>query len=331
MVNVGIVGLGYWGPNLLRNVVANRRCGSITICDSDPAKLEKQAARYPSARRESRFQELLDDESLDAIIIATDVSPHFPLGKAALEAGKHVFIEKPFASSTEEAESLVEMAENRSLVSMVGHTFLYSPPVVATKRIIDSGQLGDILFITSSRVNLGLHQKDVSVIWDLCPHDFSMLLYWLGEEPAWVSAFGHDYVIEGIPDVAFVDLSFPGGAIGNVQVSWLAPSKLRRTVVVGSRKMLVYDDTEPYEKIKIYDKGVEVVEPESFGEYQLAYRTGDIVSPKLETYEPLSSEMDEFLRCVESGATPRTSGRNGLAVVRALEMADRSLKAGGES
>ncbi len=326
MVRTGIVGLGYWGPNLLRNLVANRRCGEVTICDSDPSKLERMAARYPAANREPRYQRMLEDDSLEAVVIATDVSSHYPLGRAALEAGKHVFIEKPFASSTKEAQTLVEMAEERGLVTMVGHTFLYSPPVVATKRIIDSGELGDILFITSSRVNLGLHQKDVSVIWDLCPHDFSVLLYWLGEEPIWVSAFGHDYVIDGIPDVAFVDLSFPGGTIGNVQVSWLAPSKLRRTVVVGSSKMLVYDDTEPYEKIKIYDKGVEMIEPESFGEYQLTYRTGDIVSPKLETYEPLSSEMEEFLRCVETGDTPRTSGRNGLAVVRALEMADQSLK-----
>ena len=331
MVNVGIVGLGYWGPNLLRNVASNRRCGEITICDNDASKLDRMARRFPAAGKCGRYEELLADDSLDAIVIATDVSSHFPLGKAALEAGRHVFIEKPFASSTREAETLVEMAEERSLVSMVGHTFLYSPPVVATKRIIDSGELGDILFVTSSRVNLGLHQKDVSVIWDLCPHDFSMLFYWLGEEPTWVSAFGHDYVIDGIPDVAFVDLRFPRGTIGNVQVSWLAPSKLRRTVVVGSRKMLVYDDTEPYEKIKIYDKGVEVMEPESFGEYQLAYRTGDIVSPKLDTYEPLASEMEDFLRCVETGGTPRASGRNGLEVVRALEMADGSLKAGGES
>jgi predicted dehydrogenase len=331
MVNVGIVGLGYWGPNLLRNVAANRRCGSVTICDRDPSKLERLAGRYPSADRVTRFEQLLENDDLDAIVIATDVSSHYPLGKAALEADKHVFIEKPFASSREEAEELVELAEGKDLVSMVGHTFLYSPPVVTTRRIIESGELGDILFVTSSRVNLGLHQKDVSVIWDLCPHDFSMLLYWLDEEPEWVSAFGHDYVIDGIPDVAFVDLQFPGGTIGNVQVSWLAPSKLRRTVVVGSRKMLVYDDTEPYEKIKIYDKGVEVVEPESFGEYQLAYRTGDIISPKLDTYEPLASEMEEFLRCIETGGVPRTSGRNGLAVVRALEMADRSLMAGKDS
>ncbi|MCK4806627.1 MAG: gfo/Idh/MocA family oxidoreductase, partial [Candidatus Aegiribacteria sp.] len=176
------------------------------------------------------------------------------------------------------------------------------------------------------RVNLGLHQKDVSVIWDLAPHDFSMLFYWLGEEPSRVSAFGHAYVLDGIPDVAFINLAFPSGAIANVQVAWLAPSKLRRTVIVGSRKMLVYDDTEPIEKIKVYDKGVDVIEPESFGEYQLTYRTGDIVSPKLPAGEPLAAEMEEFLNCVETGNNPRSSGMEGLAVVRALELADASLK-----
>jgi len=202
---------------------------------------------------------------------------------------------------------------------------MFSPPVIKAKEIIDSGELGSIHFITSSRVNLGLHQKDVSVIWDLAPHDFSMLFYWLGEEPSSVSAFGHAYVLDKIPDVAFINLAFPSGAIGNVQVSWLAPSKLRRTVIVGSRKMLVYDDTEPIEKIKVYDKGVEVIEPESFGEYQLSYRTGDILSPKLPAGEPLAAEMEEFLSCMESGNTPRSSGAEGLAVVRALELADASL------
>ena len=220
---------------------------------------------------------------------------------------------------------MVEFAEKNKLVSMVGHTFLYSPPVLKIKQILESKELGDIRFITSNRVNLGLHQKDVSVIWDLAPHDFSMLFYWLGEEPDFVEAFGHDYVLQGIPDVAFINLGFPSGATANIQVAWLAPSKLRTTVIVGSRKMLIYDDTEPYEKIKIFDKGVDVLEPESFGEYQLSYRTGDIVSPHLDSFEPLGAEMEEFLRCIETGAVPRTSGRSGMGVVKALEAADRSL------
>ncbi len=326
MVNTGVIGLGYWGPNLLRNLYANKRRGKLVMCDSDPARLEKIRARYPDMSFTSDCQDLFNDSSLDAIVIATNVSSHYPLAKKALLAGKHVFVEKPFAASIAEAEELVELGKSRGLVTMVGHTFMFSPPVIKTKEIIDSGELGDIHFITSSRVNLGLHQKDVSVIWDLAPHDFSMLFYWLGEEPSGVSAFGHAYVLEDIPDVAFINLAFPSGAIGNVQVAWLAPSKLRRTVIVGSRKMLVYDDTEPIEKIKVYDKGVNIIEPESFGEYQLTYRTGDIVSPKLPTGEPLAAEMEEFLSCIETGNNPKSSGEEGLAVVRALELADASLR-----
>lgn len=326
MVNAGVIGLGYWGPNLLRNLYANQRRGKLVMCDSDPVRLEKISLRYPDVSFTSDCQELFNDSSLDAIVIATNVSSHYPLAKKALLAGKHVFVEKPFAASIAEAQELVDLGRSKDLVTMVGHTFMFSPPVIKTKEIIDSGELGDIHFITSSRVNLGLHQKDVSVIWDLAPHDFSMLFYWLGEEPSRVSAFGHAYVLKGIPDVAFINLAFPSGAIGNVQLAWLAPSKLRRTVIVGSRKMLVYDDTEPIEKIKIYDKGVDIIEPESFGEYQLTYRTGDIVSPKLPTGEPLAAEMEEFLSCIETGNSPKSSGEEGLAVVRALELADASLK-----
>jgi predicted dehydrogenase len=326
MVNTGLVGLGYWGPNLLRNLQVSRRCGRITICDSNPSRLDLMVQRNPSVAPTLDYGDILADPAIRAVVIATGVSSHFPLARQAILAGKHVFVEKPFAASTDEACELVDLAQRQGVLTMVGHTFLFSPPVVKTKEILDSGVLGDVYFITSSRVNLGLHQKDVSVVWDLAPHDFSMIFYWLGEEPSAVSAFGHAYVLEGIPDVAFIDLQFPSGAIGNVQVSWLSPSKLRRTVIVGSRKMLVYDDTEPYEKIKIFDKGVDVLEPQSFGEYQLSYRTGDIVSPKLDTYEPLACEMEEFLKCVETGETPRTPGSDGLAVVRALEMADQSLR-----
>ena len=326
MVKTGVIGLGYWGPNLLRNLYSNKRRGDLVMCDLDPARLEKIRSRYPDVSYASDCQELFNDSNLDAVVIATDVSSHYPLAKKALLAGKHVFVEKPFAASIAEAQELVDLGKSKGLVTMVGHTFMFSPPVIKTKEIIDSGELGDIHFITSSRVNLGLHQKDVSVIWDLAPHDFSMLFYWLGEEPSGVSAFGHAYVLEGIPDVAFINLAFPSGAIGNVQVAWLAPSKLRRTVIVGSRKMLVYDDTEPIEKIKVYDKGVDIIEPESFGEYQLTYRTGDIISPKLPTGEPLAAEMEEFLSCIETGNSPKSSGEEGLAVVRALELADASLR-----
>jgi len=325
MANIGVIGLGYWGPNLLRNIAANRRAERLVICDSDPGRLNKIGSRFPSCEKTLNCNDIFCDPDIDGVIIATTVSSHYPLAMEALKNGKHIFVEKPFAENTVKAEEMVEYAEKRKLVTMVGHTFLYSPPVLKIKQILESKELGDIRFITSSRVNLGLHQKDVSVIWDLAPHDFSMLFYWLGEEPNFVEAFGHDYVLKGIPDVAFINLGFPSGATANVQVAWLAPSKLRKTVIVGSRKMLIYDDTEPYEKIKIFDKGVDILEPESFGEYQLSYRTGDIVSPRLDSFEPLNAEMEEFLRCIETGSSPRTSGRSGMGVVRALETADLSL------
>ncbi len=329
MVNLGIVGLGYWGPNLLRNLVANRRAGTVTICDRDPLRLDRIGERFPGCPRTADFHDLLNSPDINAILIATGVSTHYPLAMQALRAGKHIFVEKPFADTADKALEMVNEAESRGLVNMVGHTFLYSPPVITIKEIVRSGELGDIRFITSNRVNLGLHQKDVSVVWDLAPHDFSMIFHWLDAEPDLVEAFGSCYILEGIPDVAFINLRFPCGAIANVQVSWLAPSKLRKTVIVGSKKMLVYDDTEPYEKVKIYDKGVDLIEPETFGEYHLAYRTGDIRSPKLDSFEPLAAEMEEFLRCVETGDVPKTSGREGLGVVKALELADASLRARG--
>jgi predicted dehydrogenase len=212
---------------------------------------------------------------------------------------------------------------------MVGHTFLYSPPVRKIKEIIDRGDLGEIYYIASSRVNLGLHQKDVSVLWDLAPHDFAMVFHWLGETPVELSAAGQAFVQRGIPDVAFVNMRFPSGAMANVHVSWLSPSKLRQMTIVGSKKMLVYDDTASAERVKIFDKGVDYRDPATFGEYQLSYRTGDIVSPCLDTSEPLSVLAEEFLRCVETGDRPLTDGANGLEVVRALEHAERSLRASG--
>lgn len=326
MAKIAVIGLGYWGPNLVRNLYGNRKCTGLVLCDRDEARLAIHADRYPGVQKCSSLDCVLEDPDIEGVVIATDVMSHYPLARQVLESGRHVFVEKPFASSEAEARHLVELGEAGGLVTMVGHTFLFSPPVIKTREIVQSGELGDIYFITATRVNLGLHQKDVSVIWDLAPHDFSMLFYWLGEEPDRIEAFGNDYVLAGIPDVAFVNLHFPSNVIANIQLSWLSPSKLRRTVVVGSRKMLVYDDTEPDEKIKIYDKRVDIIEPTSFGEYQLTYRSGDILSPKVGTTEPLAAEIDEFLRCIETGETPKSSGRNGLAVVRALEAADRILQ-----
>jgi predicted dehydrogenase len=329
-ITVALIGYGYWGPNLLRNYMELPSAHVKWVCDRDAAKLAKAKMRYPSVIVTEALQDVLHDPDVDAVLIATPISTHFSLAEQALMAGKHVFVEKPLTSSVAEAVTLTALANSRGLTLMVGHTFEFSSPVRHIKKIIDSGELGEVYFITSSRVNLGLHQKDVSVIWDLAPHDFSILFDWLEESPIAVSALGRGCVKSDVPDVAFVTLRFPSGAVAEVQLSWLSPVKLRRTMVVGSRKMLLYDDTETVEKIKIFDHGVSVVEPESYGEYQLSYRTGDIVSPRLDGSEPLYEEAKHFVNCVLTGERPKTDGRSGLRVVQALERAESSLMANGE-
>lgn len=326
---VGVVGYGYWGPNLVRNYSECKNCTIKHVCDISETQLQKVVGRYPSINVTRDYNVLLNDNDLDAIIIATPISIHYPLAKQAILKKKHVFVEKPLASTLDEAQELVELAEKQEVTLMVGHTFEYSPPVVKIKEIISGGELGKIYYISSSRVNLGLHQSDASVIWDLAPHDFSIIFYWLDEEPLTISAFGRGCIKPDIPDVAFLNLKFPSGAVAEVQLSWLSPVKLRRTVVVGSKKMLLYDDTEPAEKVKIFDHGVKFANPQSFGEFQLSYRTGDIVSPHLDNYEPLFAEANHFLECIVSGKKPRTDGQSGLRVVRALEMAENSLRSNG--
>src|SRR3954467_12357268 len=302
-VNVGLVGLGYWGPNLLRGLFELQDVEVSYICDLDPERLERFGRRYPSARPTRDFENLLADPHVDAVVIATPVFTHFGPASRALQAGKHVFVEKPLASTSAEAGELLELADSMDRAIMCGHTFLYSPAVREGKRIIQSGDLGEIYFISSSRVNLGLHQRDVSVVWDLGPHDFSILLYWMDEMPDWVGAVGRDSVVKGIPDVAFIDLGFPSGALSHIELSWLAPSKLRRTVVVGSEKMVVYDDSS-VEPIRIFASGVVYKDPETFGEYQLSYRSGDILSLSLDNKEPLLLELEDFATAIRTGREP---------------------------
>lgn len=328
-VNVAVIGAGYWGPNLVRNLVENRLCSNVTVCDLDSVKIDKILRRYPGVSVTSDPADVFSSPGIDAVMIATPPKSHFELARETLRGGKHVFIEKPFTLSSESAIDLIQMSRDRGRVLMVGHTFEYSPPVRKIKRIIDEGVLGKVYYISSTRVNLGLHQKDSSVVWDLAPHDLSMLLYWLGETPTEVMATGKDFVQPGIPDVAFIFLRFGSGAIAHVQVSWLAPSKLRRTTIVGSAKMLVYDDTQNFEQVKIFDKGVNYRDPDTFGEYQLSYRMGDIVSPRIETFEPLQAEVTDFLESVIYGRQPQTNGECGLQVVRVLEAAECSLSNSG--
>jgi predicted dehydrogenase len=324
-VRVAVIGLGYWGPNLARNLQEHPGAELAAICDRREDALQRIGRRYPAVATTRDLEEVLASDDVEAVVIATPVSSHYPIARAALEAGKHVFVEKPLAGSSEAAVELARLAASRELVLMPGHTFLYSPPVNLIRDLLQSGELGEIYFISMSRVNLGLHQPDVSVAWDLGPHDFSILRYWLEETPRWVTATSRGCVMPAVPDVAFITLEFDGGAISHVELSWLAPSKLRRTTVVGSRKMLVYDDGSSIEPVRIFDSGVLLKEPETFGEYRMTYRSGDIVSPHLPAAEPLLLELADFCEAIRLGRAPRSSPEIGIEVVRMIEAVDRSL------
>ena len=328
-IRVAIVGLGYWGPNLLRVLSDFSGADVAMICDVDTDRLRRFARRHPSVSTTTSFDDVLDDPDIEAVFIVTPISTHYELALRALRAGKHVFVEKPLASSSVEADELLSVAGEVQRTLMCGHTFLYSPAVRAVKRLLDDGELGELFFISSSRVNLGLHQRDVSVVWDLGPHDFSILLYWLnGEIPETVSAIGRDAIVSGIPDVAFIDLTFASGFVAHVELSWLAPSKLRRTAIVGSKKMVVYDDGSP-EPIKIYDHGVIYEDPETFGQYHLSYRTGDVLAPKLDSVEPIALQVEDFVNSIRSGDPPLADMNLARQVVQIVEAADESLQIGG--
>lgn len=328
-IGIGLVGLGYWGPNHLRVLQESERAALRWICDADSERAE-HFGRRASVPATAEFERLLADPDLNAVIIATPISTHYELARRALEADKHVLVEKPIAANSQQADELIALAGERSLAIMCGHTFLFSPPVIAIREILRRGDLGEIYFMTSSRVNLGLHQRDVSVLWDLAPHDFSILLNWLGTTPDHVSAIGRDSVVKGTPDVAFVTLGFPDGLLANIELSWLAPSKLRRTVLVGSEKMVVYDDTST-EQVRIFDHGVVYRDPESFGEFQLSYRTGDILSPKLGSEEPLAVQLEFFLEAIDQEGASEEHVRLARDVVSLVQASERSLQSGGVS
>lgn len=323
MIKIGLAGLGYWGPNLARVLNQSSRCQFSACCDLDAAKLAKITKHYPNLQGYQTFDDLLNSD-LDAIVIATPISTHHALASRALRSGKHVFVEKPLADSSQKSRELVDLAQQLGRTLMTGHTFVYSPPVVRVKELIDSGELGNLHYLSFSRVNLGLYQKDVDVVWDLAVHDVSILLYWLGEFPSRASSFGRSCVQKSKRDVAYLWFQFPSGTIASCEVSWLSPHKMRRTCIVGSKSMITYDDTEPSEKVKIYDRGVTLRTPETFGEFQLTYRMGDVHSPYLGNTEPLLLEMDHFIDCIETRRSPRTDGQFGSNVVAAIEMAINS-------
>lgn len=324
MLNIGLIGAGYWGPNLARVVNQSRRCNLAAVCDIDSRNLEKVVTQYPRVRGFRHVSEILRSD-VDAVVVATPISTHFGIARQALEAGKHVLVEKPLAHKSRYCEELAELAERKRLTLMTGHTFIFSPPVNKVKELLNARELGELYYISLSRVNLGLYQKDVDVIWDLAVHDVSILLYWLNVMPMQARAFGRACVQKDKNDVAFLWLRFPNGLVASIEISWLSPQKMRRSMIVGSKRTVVYDDIEPSDKIKIYDRGVILHEPESFGEFQLTYRLGDMVVPNLSNVEPLLMEIEHFVECIETSTPPKTNGAFGTNVVRVLEAAVKSV------
>lgn len=329
---VAVIGCGYWGPNHVRNLVGMSGAGvrMKTAVDRDPVRRERIGRLYPGVALEADDSGVLEDPEVDAVVISTPVGTHVDLAKAALRAGKHVLVEKPLATNVAGACELVALADDLGLALMVGHTFEYTAAVAYMRSLVASGELGDIAYVRSLRVNLGLYQRDVNVMWDLAPHDISILNYVLGGEPVAVSAIGRGTGTPRHEDIVNLSVEYPGGVLATIIVSWLDPRKVREMTVVGSRKMLVYDDVSATEKIRIFDKGVDgPKEYDSFGDFPFSYRYGDIVIPRLEDGEPLQAELTHFVECVRSGERPRSDGRSGLGVVRVLAAAELSLREDG--
>ncbi len=322
-LKLAIIGLGYWGPKLLRAASEVDDVEVAMLCDLDRERLAFHHSRLPHIQATTSVEHVLAEPTIDAVLIASPIETHYELARRCLAAGKHVLVEKPMAQTSEQCLDLMAAATERELILMPGHTFLYSPPVVAVKELLDRQELGELYFVTSTRVNLGIHQRNSSVIQDLGPHDFSILHYWLGP-PLFVRAIGRDSVVRGEWDVAFVDLGYPTGTLVRVELSWLAPNKIRRTVLAGRKGMLVYDDGSP-EPLRLHDCSVEVVDTETFGSHRMAYRTGDIVSPRLPSDEPLRLEIADFARAIRTGTAPRSDMHLGMEVVRMVEGAELSL------
>jgi predicted dehydrogenase len=327
-INVAVVGYGYWGPNLVRNVIERPELALWGLCELSEQRTAKFSNRYAGVRTSPSLDEVLDDPDVDAVSIATPPRTHHALVKRALEAGKHVLVEKPLATSVADAEELVELAERNGLVLMPGHTFIYSPAVNKVRELINNDSLGEVYFVTSSRMNLGNYQPD-GVVCDLAPHDLSILLHWLDRPIVQVSASARNIFQQHVAETAFITLTFAGGTSANVQVSWLAPRKVRQMLIVGSRRMISYDDTLVDEPVRVYDRGMEFSTPESFGEYQLTYRSGDIVIPRVEAAEPLALELADFARAITTGSKPASHAQLGVEVVTAMEAIEISLARGG--
>ncbi len=324
-MKVGLIGYGYWGPNLLRNLHETDGVEITRCVDLRPDRRASASKRYPGLQVSDDAEEIFRDPEISAVAIATPVSTHFELAKRALEASKHVLIEKPITRTTAEAEALIHLAQGKGLVLMVDHTFIYTGAVRKLKQMIEAGELGELYYLDSVRVNLGLFQHDIDVIWDLAPHDLSILTYLITEKPDYVSAVGADHTGRGMVDVAYLTLHFANNFIAHFHVNWLSPVKVRQNLIGGSRRMVVYDDMEPSEKVRVYDRGIQVTSQDGVYKALVDYRMGDMWSPKLELREALSVECEHFVDCVRSKKTPRSDGESGLAVVKILEAASKSI------
>jgi predicted dehydrogenase len=331
-LNVGVVGCGYWGPNLIRNFRQQPDCKLKVVCDLSEERLGHMKKLYPEVEGTQSYESMLKDYNLDAVVVATSVQYHHPMAKAALESGKHVFIEKPMASSTAQCEELVGLAKSKGLTLMVGHTFLYSSPVRKIKEIIARGDIGELRYVSSRRLNLGLFQKDINVAWDLAPHDLSIILYIMDEWPSAVNCTGNANVTPGIEDITNMSIGFPSGRFATVVSSWLDPRKVREMTFVGTRRMIVYDDVQPLEKIRIFDARVErPPHYDTFAEFTYAYHYGDQYIPYVKQEEPLKVETGHFLECIRNGSKPISNGEQGRELVRILEASSASLKGNGVS
>jgi len=338
MVNVSVIGAGYWGPNLIRNLVSLEQVRVVSICDRDPDRLAVFPRQYPTINLTNSFADVISDPDVDAVVIALPVELHYRFAKDALEAGKHVLVEKPICMTSDETTELIEIADKKSLTLMVGHTFEFNAAVHKLKQLVTDGTLGDTYYVYSQRVNLGRVRHDINAMWNLAPHDISIILHCLEREPVRVSAKGLIKLQDQIEDVVFMVLEFEDGLIAHIHNSWLDPNKIRKMTFVGSQKMVVYDDVSPDAKIQVFDKGIDkknlaenMGSYDDFGKFQLIQRAGDLVVPKINFVEPLKLECTHFIECIENGKTPITDGRNGLRVVKVLEAAQESLRNGGKS
>jgi len=334
MVRVGVIGCGYWGPNIIRNFNEIEGADLAWCCDLDSNKLKDTKNKYPYIKVSGDYNDILNDRDVDAVAVVTPPDTHYKIAKDSLLKGKHVLVEKPITFDVNQAEDLVETAKKTGRILMVGHTFEFNPAVIKAREYINTGAIGDVYYIVSRRVNLGIIRSDINAMWSIAPHDISILIFLLGAMPLNVRAWGASFLKQGIEDVVFLNIQFPKNITAHIQVSWLDPHKIREMVIVGSKKMIVYDDIDNEGKLKIYDKGVDKVEKNlpqnsSFGEFHIRLRSGDILIPKLPNQEPLRKECEHFIECIRDNKKPLTDGENGLRVVKVLDAAYKSLKNNG--